>query len=54
MTPSPVTEAYTVPFKFTGKIDRVTIELKPEGAVEVGRCNALRFSMRTHFGTFSM
>jgi arylsulfatase len=24
----PVTEAYQVPFKFTGKIDRVTIELK--------------------------
>ena len=30
---TPVTEAYTVPFKFTGKIDRVTIELKPEGSV---------------------
>jgi len=25
---TPVTEAYQVPFKFTGKIDRVTIELK--------------------------
>jgi arylsulfatase A-like enzyme len=25
---TPVTEAYRVPFKFTGKIDRVTIELK--------------------------
>ena len=25
---TPVTEAYKVPFKFTGKIDKVTIELK--------------------------
>jgi arylsulfatase len=25
---TPVTESYKVPFKFTGKIDRVTIELK--------------------------
>jgi hypothetical protein len=25
---TPVTEAYQVPFKFTGKIDKVTIELK--------------------------
>jgi hypothetical protein len=25
---TPVTEAYTVPFKFTGRIDKVTIELK--------------------------
>ena len=25
---TPVTEAYKVPFKFTGKIDQVTIELK--------------------------
>jgi hypothetical protein len=25
---TPVSEAYTVPFRFTGKIDKVTIELK--------------------------
>jgi hypothetical protein len=25
---TPVTEAYQVPFKFTGKIDKVTIDLK--------------------------
>ena len=25
---TPVTEDYTVPFKFTGKIEKVTIELK--------------------------
>jgi len=25
---TPVTEAYKVPFKFTGQIDKVTIELK--------------------------
>jgi len=37
---TPVTEAYQVPFKFTGKIDKVTIELKemtPSVANEAGK-----------------
>jgi arylsulfatase len=33
---TPVTEAYKVPFKFTGKIDRVTIELKEMKAADKG------------------
>jgi hypothetical protein len=40
---TPVTEAYQVPFKFTGKIDKVTIELKettPSVAEEAGKSRA--------------
>jgi arylsulfatase A-like enzyme len=40
---TPVTEAYQVPFKFTGKIDSVTIELKettPSAAEESGKSKA--------------
>ena len=35
-TPRPVTEAYQTPFKFTGKIDKVTIEVKemPKSAAD--------------------
>src|SRR5437867_7938275 len=31
---TPVTEAYKVPFKFTGKIDKVTIELREMKAAD--------------------
>jgi arylsulfatase len=31
---TPVTDAYTVPFKFTGKIDKVTIELQEMKAAD--------------------
>jgi arylsulfatase len=37
---TPVTEDYQVPFKFTGKIDKVTIDLKEmtrSAAIETGK-----------------
>jgi arylsulfatase len=33
---TPVTEAYQTPFKFTGKIDKVTINLKETTPAAVG------------------
>jgi arylsulfatase len=30
---SPVDFSYTPPFKFTGKLDKVTVELKEQGAL---------------------
>jgi arylsulfatase A-like enzyme len=45
---TPVTEAYKVPFKFTGKIDKVTIELKEmktadaDEAVQAGKVAAMK------------
>ena len=39
---TPVTEAYKVPFKFTGKIAKVTIELKEMKTADLGEAEQAR------------